>query len=88
MNPARVFGVAIVSGNFDPTVHWAYWVGPLIGAALAAFMYDFVFAVNATGSKFRGFFTLGYDDSQYDRHGRKSASSGGADGELPLRGRA
>jgi aquaporin-4 len=87
MNPARVFGVAIVSDNFDITVHWAYWVGPLIGAALAALMYDFVFAVNATGAKVRGFFSLGYDDSQFDRHGRKPTTSG-TDGDLPLRGRA
>jgi len=31
-----VFGVAVVSNQFYPSVHWAYWVGPLIGAALAA----------------------------------------------------
>jgi MIP family channel proteins len=36
-NPARSFGPAIVSGEFSD--FWVYVVGPLIGAALAAFGY-------------------------------------------------
>lgn len=41
LNPARSFGPAVA--NFDFHNHWIYWVGPLIGAALAAFIYDGVF---------------------------------------------
>ena len=35
LNPARSFGPAVVSGYFEN--HWIFWLGPLIGAALAAF---------------------------------------------------
>ncbi len=41
MNPARSFGPALVGGAWDN--HWIYWVGPLIGGALAALVYQFVF---------------------------------------------
>ncbi|MCH7698460.1 MAG: MIP family channel protein [Chloroflexi bacterium] len=41
MNPARSFGPAIVANVW--TDHWVYWLGPLIGAALAALIYEFVF---------------------------------------------
>lgn len=34
LNPARVFGPALVSGTWD--VHWIYWAGPLTGGVLAA----------------------------------------------------
>ena len=33
MNPARSFGPALASGVW--TVHWLYWVAPLLGAVLA-----------------------------------------------------
>jgi glycerol uptake facilitator-like aquaporin len=34
LNPARSFGPAVVSGYFEH--HWIYWLGPMMGAALAA----------------------------------------------------
>lgn len=41
MNPARVFGPALV-GNFWEH-HWVYWVGPMAGGALASFVYKAFF---------------------------------------------
>ena len=42
MNPARWFGLALVSGFLD---NWyVYWIGPFAGAALAALSYRYVFA--------------------------------------------
>ena len=41
MNPARSFGPAIVANVWAD--HWIYWLGPAIGAVLAALVYEFVF---------------------------------------------
>ncbi|KAJ4978464.1 hypothetical protein NE237_009244 [Protea cynaroides] len=41
MNPAVSFGPALVSWTW--TSHWVYWAGPLIGAGLAALIYDNIF---------------------------------------------
>jgi aquaporin TIP len=46
MNPARSFGPAIVEWDF--TNHWVYWVGPFLGAAVAAAIYDGIFLNPAT----------------------------------------
>ncbi|XP_026535748.1 aquaporin-6-like [Notechis scutatus] len=40
MNPARSFGPAVITGDF--LQQWIFWVGPLIGAALASVLYNFV----------------------------------------------
>lgn len=41
MNPGRSFGPAAATGDF--TNHWVYWVGPFLGATLAALIYDGLF---------------------------------------------
>jgi aquaporin Z len=38
MNPARSFGPALVQGFWQ--WHWAYWVAPVAGAVVGAFVYD------------------------------------------------
>ncbi len=42
LNPARSFGPAVFTGGLNPPDFWiAYFVGPLVGAALAAFAHRF-----------------------------------------------
>ncbi len=41
LNPARVFGPAVVSGHFD--YHFVWWLGPVTGAIAAGFLYGKVF---------------------------------------------
>ena len=41
LNPARVFGPALASGTWDH--HLIYWLGPLSGAVIAAFLYGRIF---------------------------------------------
>ncbi|XP_008222876.1 PREDICTED: probable aquaporin TIP1-2 [Prunus mume] len=41
MNPAVSFGPAVVSWTWDN--HWVYWLGPFIGAAIAALVYDLIY---------------------------------------------
>lgn len=42
LNPARAFGPALASGNW--TNHMVYWVGPFLGAIVAAGLYKTVFS--------------------------------------------
>ncbi|XP_068026860.1 LOW QUALITY PROTEIN: aquaporin AQPAe.a-like [Melanerpes formicivorus] len=49
MNPARSLGPAIVTGVWDD--HWVYWLGPVLGAVLAALSHEFLFAPGAPREK-------------------------------------
>ncbi|MEO8607170.1 MAG: MIP family channel protein [Chloroflexota bacterium] len=40
MNPARSFGPALVAGVWND--QWIYWIAPVIGAAIGAFLYQFL----------------------------------------------
>ncbi|XP_053569720.1 aquaporin-1 [Bombina bombina] len=51
MNPARSFGSAVLTRNF--TNHWIFWVGPMIGGAAAALIYDFILAPRSSSIKDR-----------------------------------
>ncbi|OXB75185.1 UNVERIFIED_CONTAM: hypothetical protein H355_002718 [Colinus virginianus] len=42
INPARSFGSALIANKFEN--HWIFWVGPIIGGAGAALIYDFILA--------------------------------------------
>ncbi|MGI8607906.1 MAG: MIP/aquaporin family protein [Candidatus Dormibacteria bacterium] len=40
MNPARAFGPALLGGALDGAHFLTYWVGPVVGAVLAALLYE------------------------------------------------
>jgi MIP family channel proteins len=48
MNPARAFGPAISSGVW--TGHAVYWIGPIIGAVVAALLWDKVILAKRQGT--------------------------------------
>lgn len=50
MNPARSFGPAFIfsmGGGDAWSMHWVYWIGPIIGATFAAGLYQAAFADKA-----------------------------------------
>jgi aquaporin Z len=42
VNPARSTGPALMVGDWALSQLWLFWVGPLIGAVIAGFVYRFV----------------------------------------------
>lgn len=40
VNPARAFGPALIAGQW--VAHIVWWVGPIVGAVLAAFLWEYV----------------------------------------------
>ena len=46
LNPARAFGPALVAGQWISQAVW--WVGPLLGALVAAFLWEKVLFAKAT----------------------------------------
>jgi len=44
MNPARSIGPAVVNGCWSN--HWVYWIGPLTGSTIAAFLSTAIFLTN------------------------------------------
>jgi aquaporin Z len=40
MNPARAFGPALIEGHWDN--HYIYWIGPILGAVIAALAHKYV----------------------------------------------
>ncbi|KAI4382364.1 hypothetical protein MLD38_008337 [Melastoma candidum] len=46
MNPAVSFGPAVVSWSWDN--HWVYWLGPFLGAGIAAVIYESLFVSQST----------------------------------------
>lgn len=45
VNPARSTAVAFFNGDGAPAQLWAFWVAPLVGAAIAGVAYPFLFGV-------------------------------------------
>ncbi|XP_045207085.2 aquaporin AQPAn.G-like [Mercenaria mercenaria] len=48
MNPARNFGPAVITGMTD--TQWVYWLGPLLGGATGALLYDKFLSAEAMSS--------------------------------------
>lgn len=75
---ATLFGTSLAF--FISVVHWrrgvilqAYWIGPLIGGALAAILYEQAFAMNHGFDKLRSFLSRSdYCDEQFDDTGRRA----------------
>ena len=62
-----------------------YWAGPILGGVVAGFIYDNLFAVNASPAKTKGCFTVkDYDGDDYSNDAPKPASANGASDKTEL----
>ncbi|KAG8092083.1 hypothetical protein GUJ93_ZPchr0012g21580 [Zizania palustris] len=52
MNPARVFGPALVGWRWRH--HWVYWLGPFIGSGIAGLLYEYVVIPSADAAPHGG----------------------------------
>ena len=69
MNPARSFGPMLVQQEW--TAAWIYWVGPIIGAILAALIYTFVMLDDTTADE-----AVALPQTDPDRPTRAATSGG------------
>lgn len=45
LNPARTFGTGLIGGVWS--MHWVYWVGPIVGALIAGMLYHYFILRNS-----------------------------------------
>ncbi|KAM5182096.1 aquaporin-2-like [Mantella aurantiaca] len=74
MNPARSFGPALITGNFD--YHWIFWVGPITGAIIACLVYDYLFAPFSISSSERLEILRGNIQQENEKEERRKQSVG------------
>lgn len=77
MNPARTFGPALATGIWDG--HWLYWLGPLLGAALAVATYSYLRKGEA--HDYRGEAAASRSDPLYRKFGAEPDGGGGLKSE-------
>ena len=66
MNPARVFGPAVVNGDFN--YHWIWWAGEMLGAAFATVVESSFFApIIVQNSKISPLWWMNYTTNTKDR---------------------
>ncbi|TKA71150.1 hypothetical protein B0A55_08249 [Friedmanniomyces simplex] len=75
LNPARSFGPCVAGRNFQ-TYHWIYWIGPFLGALIAAGYFHFVKFFNYQAAN------PGQDSAggQFDPKVEEEVASAGAEG--------
>ena len=86
INPARSLGSAVAINEWED--HWLFWVGPLLGGALAAVLYDQFFytgVADADSSVFKNVLkrirAWQEERRKAQEHRRSSKSGGGGAGE-------